>query len=467
MTDHETGIEVVRKHVTFSGLENDYVTRYNPEQAKEIIAWREQLKHNCEGSTYLAELFDKVYDKTHASVEARGPNRGRQGDKIQYTLSLTPYEFWCGTDHNQGTHCRWCLGGIQGEPEVWYGAVEVTLIPLWERIKWYKNDILSELVRGIDKYAGNPLLTSRRIVEFRPMKLNIITLDNRFIEQRILGGVLIGLELINPTHNPALLFKNSLKKQIWKRVIRRRPWEKNRKELIYTRAETMADQLNMTQITAGQLITDIKIHFQKNNVRTIAKEKIRRLDRIVPEWVKREWYPKAYEPIPSREQCKLLRQRTTDEMNEKRRLIGERCFLKPRRQARSRWEDDKIFRDELLGLMVRGVLAESKTQMQKQKEEREQEIQCDIQIDKGTGEHVKKGTLYPKLPEAVASAPPSYVFTEQNPITQAPMLLVPAQRLEIIDDGMEEVSTLVKIKSEQMDVRVDRLQGHIGGRDDG
>ena len=81
----------------------------------------------------------------------------------------------------------------------------------------------------------------------------------------------------------------------------------------------MADQINMQQKTAGQLIMDIEIHFEKNNVKTMAKEKLRRLGRIVPVWITREWYPQSGEPMPNKEQIKLLRQRTTDELNEKRR----------------------------------------------------------------------------------------------------------------------------------------------------
>ena len=89
----------------------------------------------------------------------------------------------------------------------------------------------------------------------------------------------------------------------------------------------MADQINMQQKTAGQLIMDIEIHFEKNNVKTVAKEKLRRLGRIVPVWTTRAWYPQADEPMPSKEQIKLLRQRLEiidDGMEEMSALVRTR-----------------------------------------------------------------------------------------------------------------------------------------------
>ena len=108
---------------------------------------------------------------------------------------------------------------------------------------------------------------------------------------------------------------------------------------------------------------DIEIHFEKNNVKTMAKEKLRRMGRIVPVWIAREWYPQSGEPMPNKEQIKLLRQRTTDELNEKRRMIGAQGFLRLRKRAIERWEDERMFSDELLGLITRAVIAENKNQI--------------------------------------------------------------------------------------------------------
>ena len=51
----------------------------------------------------------------------------------------------------------------------------------------------------------------------------------------------------------------------------------------------MAEQINPKQKTAGQLILDIKEHFEKNNAKAVSKHKIRNLEKIVLEWMKKEF----------------------------------------------------------------------------------------------------------------------------------------------------------------------------------
>ena len=191
----ERGVEIVRKRVTISGVDDEFVRRYYPEQAEEIIARKTQIIRNCTKAAYLNDLFSRVYDYAHTT-----------GGVTEYKATLIPYAFWSGTDLHQGKYRRWNLGGIRGEPEVWYDALGVTLFPLWERIPFYKDEITKELDRDIARYAGNQILTNRKILDFRAVKDNII-------EQKILGGVLIGLELVDPTPDPALIFRDFLKHQ--------------------------------------------------------------------------------------------------------------------------------------------------------------------------------------------------------------------------------------------------------------
>ena len=102
------GVEIVRKCVTISGVNDDFVRRYYPEQAEEIIARKTQIISNCTKAAYLNDLFSRVYDCAHTT---RGVT--------QYKATLLPYAFWSGTDPYQGKYRRWNSGGIRGEPEVW------------------------------------------------------------------------------------------------------------------------------------------------------------------------------------------------------------------------------------------------------------------------------------------------------------------------------------------------------------
>ena len=223
----------------------------------------------------------------------------------------------------------------------------------------------------------------------------------------------------------------------------------------------MADQANPRSGTAGQLVLDIKEHFDKNNAKAVAKDKIRNLEKLIKDWIKRGWYPEADKPVPTREDCVMLRQRSTDEMEQKKRKIDEKNFLQSKRHARDDWSDENIFRDEIMGMIMKGAIMANKRKRQNSVEKGEKtQIENDPEKRGKNMDESREteNTLYPPLPVATASAPPPYNgFSRRDLVTQAPMVVIPAQRLEIIDEEMEGVSNLVKMKTEYIADRVDRL----------
>ena len=92
----------------------------------------------------------------------------------------------------------------------------MTITPFWEQKTWKESEFRFTLPESTDMKKIvclgelNNILFSGIDTDLRPRLANSAEPKEREIKRRILGGLIIGLELVKPTSNPRLALKRLL-----------------------------------------------------------------------------------------------------------------------------------------------------------------------------------------------------------------------------------------------------------------
>ena len=186
----KTGAEIIRKHVVVVGASAGYLRSHCPYQEENILEWLSSFENRLINPRYLLGLFDTVYEKSLLP-----PKQGRKKHEVKWTVKLKEFYYWLHDDPIAFGNAVWApveKRQKKGRPEIWYEKIQITVIPLWERKTWGDGDIWfpPPHVRGYINL--NSLLVNGEKPRFAE------------ITERILGGIIVGWDLINPVLNPRL-----------------------------------------------------------------------------------------------------------------------------------------------------------------------------------------------------------------------------------------------------------------------